>query len=391
TCALPICYSGEMIPVEEMRIWIEETVSQLRGLNPRRVLEVGCGTGLLLTRLAPNCESYIGIDFSREVLRQLKGYLSSRPDLSHVQLQEGMAHELSFLGNDSVDLVILNSIVQYFPSTDYLLQALEQAVRVTKKGGHILVGDVRNLALQDAFHASVQLYKAGADVTLAELRRLMRQGKRNEKELLIDAELFAELGRSWKKVGRVKSGLKKGDYDNELSRFRYNVVLEIGEKEEIATPDHWVDWDEDGAWRAELEKMLALHPESGVGVRGIRDARTASAVEAVRLIESEAADVSNAAQLKELCKVSGQDPNALMQWAERLGVEYCWRGFGKDGIYEAIFNPRWQWREIEPEIPLQSYRRLGNSPARNMAEGGLGQVLRDNLRSKLPEYMIPAT
>jgi amino acid adenylation domain-containing protein len=385
-------YSGKMIPVEEMRIWIEETVSQLRGLNPRRVLEVGCGTGLLLTRLAPNCESYIGIDFSKEVLRQLKGYVSSRPDLSHVRLQEGMAHELSFLGDDSVDLVILNSIVQYFPSTDYLLQALEQAVRVTKKGGHILVGDVRNLALQDAFHASVQLYKAGVDVTLAELRRLMRQGKRNEKELLIDAELFAELGRSWKKVGRVKSGLKKGKYDNELSRFRYNVVLEIGEKEEIATPDHWVDWDEDGAWRVTLERVLASRPESGVGVRGIRDARTAWAVEAVRVIESEASDVSDAAQLKELCeKVSGEDPNAVMQWAEHLGVEYCWRGFGKDGIYEAIFNPLWQRREIEPEIPRQSYRRLGNSPARNMAEGGLGQVLRDNLRSQLPEYMIPAT
>ena len=385
-------YSGEMIPVEEMRIWIEETVSQLRGLNPRRVLEVGCGTGLLLTRLAANCESYIGIDFSQEVLRQLKGYLSSRPDLSHVQLREGMAHELSFLGDDSVDLVILNSIVQYFPGTDYLLQVLEQAVRVTKKGGHIFVGDVRNLALQDAYHASVQLYKAGADLTLVELRRLMRQGKRKEKELLIDAELFAELGRSWKKVGRVKSGLKKGDYDNELSRFRYNVVLEIGEKEEIAAPDRWVDWDEDGAWRVKLEEMLALRPESGVGVRGIRDARTAWAVEAVRLIDGEASDVSNAAQLKELCaKVSGEDPNAVMQWAAHLGVEYCWRGFGKDGIYEAIFNPHWQRREIRTEPPRQSYRRFGNSPARNMAEGGLGQVLRDNLRSKLPEYMVPAT
>jgi amino acid adenylation domain-containing protein len=384
-------YSGEMILVEEMRIWIEETVSQLRGLNPRRVLEVGCGTGLLLTRLAANCESYIGIDFSQEVLRQLKGYLSSRPDLSHVQLRQGMADELSFLGDDSVDLVILNSIVQYFPGTDYLLQVLEQAVRVTKKGGHVFVGDVRNLALQDAFHASVQLYKAGADLTLAELRRLVRQGKRKEKELLIDAELFAELGRSWKKVGRVKTGLKKGDYDNELSRFRYNVVLEIGEKEEIAAPDRWVDWDEDGAWRVRVEEMLALRPESGVGVRGIRDARTAWAVEAVRLIDGEASDVSNAVQMKELCtEVSGEDPNAVMQWAAHLGVEYCWRGFGKDGIYEAIFNPHWQRREIRTEPPRQSYRKLGNSPARNMAEGGLGQVLRDNLRSKLPEYMVPA-
>jgi len=312
-------YSGEMIPVEEMRIWVEETVSQLRGLHPQRVLEIGCGTGLLLTRLAANCESFIGVDFSPEVLRQLKGYLSSRPDLSHVQLREGMAHELSFLGDDSVDLVILNSVVQYFPGTDYLLQVLEQAVRVTKKGGHIFVGDVRSFALQDAYHASVQLYKAGADLTLAELRRLIWQGKRKEKELLIDAELFAELGRSWKKVGRVKSGLKRGGYDNELSRFRYDVVLEIGEKEEIAAPDGWVDWDEDGAWRVKLEEMLTLRPQSAVGVRGIRDARTAWAVEAVRLIDGEASNVNKAVQLKELCaEVSAEDPNAIMQWAGHL-------------------------------------------------------------------------
>ena len=105
--------------------------------------------------------------------------------------------------------------------------------------------------------------------------------------------------------------MKKGDFDNELSRFRYNVVLEIGEKEEIAPPHYWVEWDGDGAWRTELEEMLALHPESGVGVRGIQDARTAWAVEAVRLIDAEAADVNNAAQLKELCeKLLGEDPNS---------------------------------------------------------------------------------
>ena len=82
---------GEQIPVEEMRIWVEETVGRLRALKPRRVLEVGCGTGLLLSRLAGGCERYIGIDFSREVLKQLGGYVATRADLKHVELREGMA------------------------------------------------------------------------------------------------------------------------------------------------------------------------------------------------------------------------------------------------------------------------------------------------------------
>jgi acyl-CoA synthetase (AMP-forming)/AMP-acid ligase II len=43
-------YTGEAIPAEEMREWVEDTVAQIRKLRPRRVLELGCGTGLLLFR-----------------------------------------------------------------------------------------------------------------------------------------------------------------------------------------------------------------------------------------------------------------------------------------------------------------------------------------------------
>ena len=64
-------YTGEPLPAEEMRIWVEETVAHLQSLKPTRVLEIGCGTGLLLTRLAATCERYVGLDFSAVVLDQL--------------------------------------------------------------------------------------------------------------------------------------------------------------------------------------------------------------------------------------------------------------------------------------------------------------------------------
>ena len=61
------------------------------GLGARRVLEVGCGTGLLFTRLAPECHSYLGLDFSAPVLAQLQAYLDTRPDLAHVALRQRLA------------------------------------------------------------------------------------------------------------------------------------------------------------------------------------------------------------------------------------------------------------------------------------------------------------
>ena len=66
-------YSGTPIAPEEMRIWVDETVSRLQLLKARRAIEIGCGTGLLLLKkLAGNCESYIGLDFSKQVLTQYR-------------------------------------------------------------------------------------------------------------------------------------------------------------------------------------------------------------------------------------------------------------------------------------------------------------------------------
>ena len=51
-----------------MREWVEETVATIAAHGPRRILEIGCGTGLLLYRLAKDCERYVATDFSQKAL-----------------------------------------------------------------------------------------------------------------------------------------------------------------------------------------------------------------------------------------------------------------------------------------------------------------------------------
>ncbi len=369
-------YTGEGIAAEEMRIWVEETVERVRGLRGRKVLEVGCGTGLLLTRLAGECESYVGIDFSREVLKQLRAYVEKRGDLGQVELREGHADELSFIEDDSMDLVILNSVVQYFPDVDYLLKVLGEAVRVTREGGHIFVGDVRNLALLEAYHASVQIYKAGDEIAKEELQRRIKQGERKEEELVIEARLFDELGKRWRKVGRVEKWLKSGVYDNELSRFRYDVVMRMGKKERVKEPERWVKWEEGGGWREEVKRAMKEEGGRAVGVSGIRDGRVARWIEAARELE--------------VREVGGEEPDGVMKLARDLGVGMNWEGFESDGVYRAIFNPEWIEEEGREELRGEEYRGYGNEPSRKMGEAGLGRALQNELRQELPEYMVPA-
>src|SRR5262249_20652432 len=332
----------------------------------------------------------IGVDFSAEVGSRLGAYVEQREDLRHVELRQGLAHDLSFVPDDSCDLVILNSVIQYFPDLDYLLKVLSEAVRITKEGGHIFVGDARSLPLLEAYHASVQLHKAPDELSIGELQQRVRQAHRNEEELAVDPGLFAELGRRWAKVGRVQSQLKVGSYNNELSRFRYDVTLRIGAKEAVVEPQRWLMWDEAGQWEAELEKELTLGDGHSVGLREVRDGRVASAVQAVRLLQSPESAPSNARQRPTPCaKAAGADPDAVMRVAARLEVPVDWQGFTSSGDYEVVFRPQWVEQPALGEAPGSHYKRYVNEPARSAGDARLGRKLREDLREKLPEYLVP--
>src|SRR6185312_11722448 len=112
-------YDGRPIPREQMREWREQTVTRIRSLGPRRVLEIGVGTGLLLSQLAPECESYWATDVSTTVIDALTNHLHQNPELAHrVVPRTQAAHDISGLPTGWFDTIILNSVVQYFPSTD---------------------------------------------------------------------------------------------------------------------------------------------------------------------------------------------------------------------------------------------------------------------------------
>jgi amino acid adenylation domain-containing protein len=219
-------YTGKPIPPDEMREWVDQTVARIRALQPKRVLEIGCGTGLLLFRVAPHCEVYHATDFSAAVIDQLE---SKTADLSQVKLSQREANDFNGFESESFDLVILNSVTQYFPGIDYLLEVLKGAVKVVKFGGAIFIGDVRNLDLLETFHASVELYKAPDSLSLQELARRVQRAIREEDELLIDPVFFKAATREFEKACSVQVMPKLGQYQNEMTKFRYDVVLSVGD------------------------------------------------------------------------------------------------------------------------------------------------------------------
>lgn len=97
--------------------------------------------------------------------------------LSYRQLNAAAAAEETF------DVVVLNSVAQYFPSGNYLARVLEGAAARVRAGGQIFVGDVRSLPLLRAFHTSVVAHRAKGDLDTGKLRRRVIHNMNHDQEL----------------------------------------------------------------------------------------------------------------------------------------------------------------------------------------------------------------
>jgi SAM-dependent methyltransferase len=220
-------YTGQPIPIEEMRDWLEDVASLIEEQRPRRILEIGCGSGLLLFRMALGCEHYTGADFSQAALDYIARHLPAELQ-ERVDLLQRTARDFADLPAQSYDLVVLNSVVQYFPDIEYLAQVLEGAARLLRPGGSIVVGDVRSLTLLEAFHASVQFHHAPDSMSRAEFVTRVKQKVAHEEELAIDPAFFSSLRARIPALGRVEILPKREAHLNEMTRFRYQAVLHVG-------------------------------------------------------------------------------------------------------------------------------------------------------------------
>ena len=144
-----------------------------------------------------------------------------------VRLLEQAGDDLSGIPRQYFDLVVINEVVQYFPSIQYLLRVLEQLPELVAPESRIFLGDLRNLELLEAFRASVEVSR-GAGSSLAQLRQRIHKQMRREKELLIAPSFFDKLKKEWPWIEEIEIELKGGSFANELVKYRHDAVVYVG-------------------------------------------------------------------------------------------------------------------------------------------------------------------
>ncbi|WP_431934597.1 methyltransferase, partial [Nonomuraea jabiensis] len=220
--------TGEPIRVEQMRIWRDAAVDNVLRHGPQRVLEIGAGSGLLLSRIAPRVEEYWATDLSPHAIARLSALTG---EWSQVRLRCQPADDTSGLPAGHFDTIVVNSVVQYFPSAGYLADVLDGLAGLLAPGGRIVVGDVRRWGTLRLLQEQVQRAKL-PDASEAVIRAAVEHAVLVEKELLLEPGWFDQWAAERGFTAEV--ALKRGAYRNELVVHRYEVTLHASGQ---VTPD----------------------------------------------------------------------------------------------------------------------------------------------------------
>ncbi|KAK3314236.1 hypothetical protein B0H66DRAFT_630727 [Apodospora peruviana] len=413
-------YDGSAIDRAEMQEWLDDTMQTLLdGQAPGCVLEIGTGTGMILFNLgrAAGLESYVGLEPSRSAASFVADSVKSVPALAgRVEVHVGTATDAGQLDGLGPDLVVLNSVVQYFPTPEYLIEVVDALARMPGVK-RLFFGDIRSHAINRDFLAARALHSLGGSATKAGIRRKMAEMEDREEELLVDPAFFTSLASQLpNRVKHIEILPKRMRSTNELSSYRYAAVVHIGGSEEQGRPVHAVDadaWIDFAASRMDHHDLLSLLQRSpnaaAIAVGNIPYSKTIVERHIIESLDDD--DDKDKAQdspdgpawvsavrsgAERRASLSAAD---LAQLAEEAGfrVEISWaRQRSQNGALDAVFHHYppaaegarvlFQFPTDDEGAPLAS---LTNRPLRRLQSRRVEGQIYERLQAQLPSYMVP--
>ena len=162
-------WTGRWLTPEVMEDYVADAVGAvLKALEPdlpaakAEVLEIGCGSGLIMRRLAPKVGGYLGLDIAPTAVRRAAAE-AEKAGLGNTSFQTLPASKLDALGTSRLfDLVLASSVIQGFPGFGYLRAMLDGARRRLKPGGRLVLCDVWDPETRQDWERSLLDYAAAA-------------------------------------------------------------------------------------------------------------------------------------------------------------------------------------------------------------------------------------
>ncbi|KAG5808758.1 hypothetical protein H9Q71_006773 [Fusarium xylarioides] len=406
-------YDGSEIDKVEMQEWLDDTIKTLRdGQAPGHVLEVGTGSGMILFNLGDGVQSYRGLEPSKSAAAFTNSVIKSVPSLAgKAEVHVGTAQEVNALSDLHPDVVVINSVAQYFPSPDYLAQVADTLVHLPGVK-RLFFGDMRTNATNKHFLAARAIKTLGNNATKDAVRLKMAELEEREEELLVEPAFFTTLqDRFPDLVHHVEILPKNMHATNELSAYRYAAVVHIRDSDSV--PVHtiekgaWVDFGASRMNRTCLLQFLRRSKRSAtVAISNIPFAKTAFERQIVESLEAEEESKLDGAAWISTVRSDAESRASLSvpdlrQLAEESGFSLevsVARQWSQSGALDAVFHhfpsssdARRTLIKFPTDNLIRSLATLANRPLQGLQRRRAALQVRERLQSLLPSYMIPSS
>jgi ArsR family transcriptional regulator len=116
---------------------VEDAILRAAGPGPfRRLVDLGSGTGRMLTLLGPHAQAALGLDLSQQMLNLARNRITEA-GLQGCELRHGDIFATR-LPDESADLVVVHQVLHYLADP---AAAVKEAARIVAGGGRLVIAD----------------------------------------------------------------------------------------------------------------------------------------------------------------------------------------------------------------------------------------------------------
>ncbi|MCH7403664.1 non-ribosomal peptide synthetase [Belliella kenyensis] len=382
---------------KEAEEWKRQSIQRLRSLGAKKVIEVGSGAGQIALELAPTVDSYIATDYAVTAIDNLKKKIESREDLKgRLYAEVSPAHNFTFASEASVDLVIIHSVAQYFPSFTYLTDTIKNSLKTLEEGGCLFIGDMQSASTLEMYHAFDQLRNSKPSMSMDSFKEVVSRRVMVEDELTADPSFFYHLKDIFPEISAVDIQLREGTLLNETTKYHYDIWIYKGGGKQNQSVELTLDWTSFPQESDTLGRFLKERKGKTILVRNLPNERTLQDFNFYKFLK-QSGNNSLVGDFKGI---------TFEPVSEHLTLEGYWsvakeNGFrahirfqndGTDNLLEICLIPESStFEKVLPPVPAAiSYGNYSvREPFKNQMVIDFQQV-RKSLAESLPSFMIPS-
>ncbi|HLP58410.1 MAG TPA: amino acid adenylation domain-containing protein [Candidatus Deferrimicrobium sp.] len=215
-------YNGEAFSALEMAEYGDNVLKKLLPLlhEKMNILEIGCGSGITMYRIAPRVGTYYATDLSKGIIENNRKKVLSEGH-NNIYLSRLAAHEIDQVEPRNFDLVIINSVIQSFHGLNYLRNVIVKAIDKSADHGYLFLGDILDQDLKESIIKEMIEFKynnpQGSSKTKTDW----------SEDLFVARAFFEDLCLDIPAIAGVEFSDKIYTVENELTRFRYDALITI--------------------------------------------------------------------------------------------------------------------------------------------------------------------